>query len=738
MSEQSFGDFGSDILSDLESFYSVKDNVKDYLDNAPSKLVVHTSTIPFASGLDINPQGNTKELHHGNTREEHFCQRQNCMFAPVKKPRYPEVIHANCPCQATEDSSGKKKIPICFLEYLRDLSRPITPTEEGEPQKRKFSDRSVMFCTNGASIFGEKYPSEIRKQVNAKGWRDLDDSKIPEIMDQLYWYRRYSNKKELVRQKSSCGFLKTALRNIIANLDAMVIKLFYSFGAECYDYREIARRTARAFDQMLPEFLRKVGDSYEKQEDMVFRQIKPWLKRIKSLWHDSDLKVQITCLDYDDSSKIMEDFFGTAKRVLKDKIHNWWAVGINYLKTPAWAFRMAYLCETRAFSHFPEAIKKELEYEQFKSLVRPAEKPDPAIVKLIYASTQSEMEREKIPHNGFLEMSGNFDKIAENLREDPMFNSIIAKLAMDIPFTAEQSQTRSAGGKAEADRIILKEFREKNIMIPIRDLNTGAIKEYFDPPALNSSNPQKALFWIAIESAVIFLRSFRKAPYIKSKSEDSWPPEIIDSYFKTVLIAISEPLKLRFLIKGSSMLHHALAPMACVLAYFLAKGKSFRAGLLGSNQAWKFEKRCADAQGEASFAYDSLGNAKSILFGFLDWKEATDWIIKMYGLSNLRAQMDYIGFHKFYGDLCLRIMAEPQKVSYLDEVGWIKDGFMMGMLGTKNILHGLHLCEAALSREYLESLNKFEDPKIPEYQNFGLLHQQNLTEPIVQVTASLS
>lgn len=600
---------------------------------------------------------------------------------------------------------------MCFLQVLPSLGKKINPFPE---ETRSFTLEKILWCTDATSIFDEVYNNEMQKISHAKGWDFIQEvESVLACLRQLYWFQFVANETISAIRRSQTTSLKTYVYNILQTIDGLLIKMFFSFPLETHNYRDLAMKTANLFSKLFADYCKQSESGPSK----TYSQIKPFLQDVGFLFHSRDQAVRMSILDggllkY----PAIAGFFSSCFNNYYEHIQRVWSTReVDLTLTLSWVYRMAFFCKTRVIGHVPECDAYPSDLEYLGSISQPEEKVDKELLQLFSQSVTVGLKSEGVEPGGLREFG------AEKLPED-IFETL-EDLDFDVKPTADAVHTRSEGGKCESGRALLQSLRRDKLLIPVYNLQTGAVVSIFKPPEPGSAGYKRAVFWACLNILLNDLAT-RFEGYNYSEHH-TWPVSYRDDLFSTEVVRINEPGKIRRLVKTSNTLNAALAIGSSLLASQLAQGSSHNVGMKGSNQTWNFEQRLGRDSKESAFMYsDDLAELKpEIVFGFQDWSKASDYVNKRVGLMLLSAAYRWVSFPSWYGNVILRALGEPLSfeyrvfnTSYREKVtksGWITRGFMMGLQNTKNILHLLHYCAGALSDEYLQQLGWIKTVSYP-------------------------
>jgi hypothetical protein len=590
------------------------------------------------------------------------------MFKPKAGPRQPQIVADLCPCRHSSAT------PVCFLDFL-NKQVDLTLLHHREHALEK-----AAFCPDAVSIFDENYGTAEIKSIGAKGWQDMiNPDAVIRTLNRLYWFKKFVpnsmvNKihKDLTTRLRRT---KTAIKESIMTLDGLIIKRIFAFRGITNSYREIAKQTADLFVDLYKDYHRPEGESTAKT---VYGELKPFFQKVKSEFHMPDLEQRDNFLYHRFETGSLRRFFQDEFQGLIQEMGILWTEkNVDYVCSTSWIYRCQFLAQTRNLGHLPPCLAT-AKMEEY--------------IEKIDEFGQNDDSREDVAQLVFRLVLAELPRKAKNMcnkkgKENP-FNDV----DLTVPPTASQNQTRSMGGKPEDARLILNEAKTANWDIPVRDYQSGRILNTIKVTD-DMSTWKMELHWLALEICHKFLIG-------KKAFGRYWE---ID---KGTLVGISEPGKLRVLLKLDSFLAWALMPAAKICSSALALDPAHYAGLKASDHAWKFQRRIDSDSQEAGFAYETDGNiSEDVLFGFEDWTQATDFIRKRYGVAMLAALFGHIAFPKWYSDFVIDLTCMPIFVEYKGIVRddnmtaietkkqfWLRDGYPMGLQMTKVVLHLSHIC----------------------------------------------
>jgi hypothetical protein len=326
----------------------------------------------------------------------------------------------------------------------------------------------------------------------------------------------------------------------------------------------------------------------------------------------------------------------------------------------------------------------------------------------------------------FPEGEYNYRLQGEDKELDDLLKDSASEILVTLKGSASINHTVSEGGKTEDARLILRAAIENRWQIPIRDLDTGEIKETFCVEIEPDEYPDwgRALFWISFQCSLnywirkrVIKNTALYYPFFKGGVE--FKPDVMAAS----IVHISEPGKERNLTKSHAMLAWLLTPASKVAASALSRLKEHKVGLLGSSHEWNHGKRISAESGESKWMYYNISGVvrATVLNSYKDWIESTDWIGKLVGWAHLSTLLEYLAFPRLYVQLVKFMVTLPQpceeaitysisegdndfKRTIIKWDGAIREGFMMGNPITKPVLRLIHVSELEANIYYLEQL----------------------------------
>lgn len=713
----------------------------------PSRYVCHTHTIPLATQLDYDHSFKDdrpyKSLFHGFQSDDPDarapCSKRSCMYVDSKGSRHNERVQKNCPCLDVTTPEGGPLAPICFMRYLKSLSRNISdsPLEtelKGEQSPSSYLDPSeIMFCHSADGLFDERYPGYVRDSVEATSWSRIRTvEQLHLLLTWTYWYRKYGKSAKLYGlltkavEHMSFAALKMAIQQVCHTVNGLLMKVFFALGPEVSSYRKLAEFTAYLFKSMLIDYTRT--PIYEagvlrppSEEESCYIELKNWFNMIKATFNTSDREIRMSWIEYDFKDRSLRAYLRPMILRLRDRINGQWEQSrLDYTRSLAYVYRATTLCQTRVMGYLPRAFAEFRRREFRETVNRPLEKVPKEKIELIRLAVRRRLQR------AFPE--GEFNYRLDSEKDDKL-DQLLLESAGDILMTLKGSasvdHTVSEGGKIEDARLVLRHAIEEKWKIPIRDLDSGEIKEYIVVEIEPDEFPDwgRPLFWISFQCCLnywIRKRVHKNVshyyPFFVNGKE--YTPDIMQAQ----IVHISEPGKERNLTKSHAMLAWNLTPGAKVLMTVLARLDEHKVGLLGASHEWNHGKRTSAESGESGWMYDRATTRilSTILSSYKDWKESTDWICKLVGWAHISTVLEYIAFPRLYTLMIKFMTTLPQPcreaITYTlnDEGGYdrtsiewngaIREGYMMGNPVTKPVLHTVHVSELEVNRWYLEEL----------------------------------
>lgn len=690
-----------------------------------SEYVLHTSTIPLATTLDLqyarrkSKANRLVSLFHGET-DEHpdvLCSKRSCMYLREDRSRCNEKVKSNCPCLTIQQSDGLPLSPICFLTYIKSLNRNLVG--QIDEDAFRIEPSKIMFCQDSQGCFDNKYPGEIRDMLGVTGWGHISNINYLELMDSLFWYR--TNKKQykldtLLRKvvdKRGLPYFKRILKQTLYTLDGLIVKKLVVFGPELGDYYRFAGQTARLFKDLFSEY---AADSLadlppEMENSSLYSEMKDHFNHCKEFFYKGTHEEKQSWLNWPFKNKGLGAFWGTEMRRLKAYIfQHVGTVDGPYTSSLAWIFRSTTFCQTRNLGYLPTHLS-EIKFASFREAIsRPVEKLGPENDRLIRMAVRNRFERSEV-REGFLQHP-------EGDVENAIAQQVYSKINLDLKGSASIDHKIIEGGKLEDARLTIRRIIDYGWKVPVRSLETNEVLEWIMVTEGDYDERwNRILFWFSYQLALNWLceRGMEKEEYYVSFPLSD-TEDYSDDILRASIVHIMEPGKARNLVKGTGLSAWFLTPAAKILQATLALLPEHRAGLELSAHDWVHTRRTSSESDESGFIYNQVGGTLNpgVSQVFKDWQESTDFIGKRVGAAHLSAMMDYIGFPQAYGEMVIKIIREPQPVTEvmkfavetdgvsegtfreIERTSWIsfvREGYMMGMPVTKVILHLIHVSE---------------------------------------------
>jgi hypothetical protein len=615
----------------------------------------------------------------------------------------------------------KEVEPLCFLSFWKSATYHLK--RDGEKDS-KMDLQSVMFCFDSIGIFDKKYNGMVRDKFGLSSWSNVTEKTLPDVLHGLYWFRKHSRRfhlRDIVEEAIKVlpfGLVLLWIKQSIHMINGLILKQLFSLGPEMGTYAKLSEDTARLFKQLFTEYMGREFMAKHKTKP-IFEECKDLSKAVKEHGTGLSYELRTSFLDWEFKNPALAGFFLPPFKRLKAYVGFFKTKGIDVTTSLAWKFRIAELHQTRVLGYVPTHLADKLSATYRQDVTRSRKPQDPKRLRLIELLVLQEMLQNSGIKPEFLRQSDLSDS-----EEIEKIRRILSKIELDLKPTASIHHLVREGGKLEDARQVLKAIRDQKLLIPIRNLETLEIKKTL--PLLEVDYPDDIsvyLFYSSIQMVMNFLVDRGKLVedfYVPLKGLEKFENKVLEA----VIVHIDEPGKLRELIKNSPILSWFLSPGSKLCQATLALHPDHKAGLEFGNQDWSHIKRISGDSSESRFMYGPDGKTKSdIQFGYEDWSQATDFLSRLIGLTELKAFMQYIGFPKGYGNLILTISEMPQRVSTLvryriigltndeDQLekieipfeGWIHEGFMMGNQITKTILHLTHLGQKALALAKLKS-----------------------------------
>jgi len=701
--------------------HGVKINLHD-----TSKYVIHTSTIPISTNVDIryliDPENTGRECHtlfHGYTEssEELHCSKRSCMLMNrTNDRRNRETIFYNCPCRDVNTEISLK--PLCFMMYVKSLNRNLAPMnmeEYHQPFRKPLIPEEIMFCHNSIGIFDNSYPGPLRDKIKVTGWNKVKTINVDIVLRHLWWYRKYAPtlnlSSDIIKLFTKVGDQRG--RHIVMQslhtINSVIVKKLTALGPELGTYRQIAESTAYAFKELIFDYSQNpqydlLGNLLEPKG--LYTDLKAFGNWIKTHFHMNEREMRLKVFNFESESKGFNKLLGLElKRLHKIVELEMLSSGNDYTLSPAFMFRMITLSQNRGMGYLPDALA-ECARKQYRDRVnRDVEKLPLERQKLLYAAMQKHLHK-----GGIIPNTLNSPNAVEQAK------LITSFVEIPIKGTASVDTFVKDGGKLEDARRLLTTAQLEGWKIPIRNLETNDITGWLEVSKDDPEDPERILFWISYQ---LFLNHW----YKDKPGKETWLHDFPNNPHKGRLmdariLHISEPNKERNLTKSHACLAWMLTPAAKILQGTLALLPEHVAGLTESGHDWRHLKRISSESEESWFLYGrgtgtTIPNFSQV---FKDWTESTDFINKHVGFIHIKAIMDYIGFPEAYGAVVLQTIVEPQPVTEVLHFrtiggveekstilwnGHIREGFMMGNPVTKPILHAVHCTELEITTEFL-------------------------------------
>jgi hypothetical protein len=675
------------IMSDTGSLTTITDD---------TRFIVHTSTIPYANIMNVAFKNTTNYI-------EHDISCENCMLGKYKLM----PIQDKCPCLDLDESLHE----TCFLTFLKTIKNYDYLEDEDYPVR---NPKEFTFCKDSVNILSHKYPSTLRKITGVTGFHQIDDiDKLNKLFKTLYWFKFTTNPfQSFLRQRNDFIYLLRSIKQTIYTINGLLTKLFFIVCE--YNYKDVAIKTAKLFEDIMFDYMKKPnyideGTTVETvtKNESIMLELKDFHKHVKTYFNCLDYEKRINVFNYKFNFESLQEFFDLILNKLSDSYNRYFLQeGRDFSETLSWKFSMSLLLQTRSLGYLPQrvAFYQDQKYRSSISTVR--ENPTPEVTRMIEIAIKNELLM-YVPLNIY----NTTDTLSEDKYSDEALKAL-NNVDMPIKMAASYDTILAKGGKLEDCRLLIKFAIENDINIPVRDLKTNAIKEYFK--ATDTQSYSKIAFWLSYELAYEYLiiyayKQKQRIPFIEPYEgfKFIFPIQKINTFLHATILHIQEPLKQRNLTKSTSELTWFLTPGGKMLQEVLAKLPEHTVGLKYSSDAWKFQQQLhPHSAGGFIFKNDEVLSSR---FVYSDWTEASDNINKKLGYHHLKAIMEYSAFPLAYRGMILHILLIPQPVkevlqdNNLDKVlfkGAIRNGFMMGNPITKSILHLLHVSELRIAKDF--------------------------------------
>jgi len=640
-----------------------------------SKYLIHSSTIPLASTMFVEPfYSKPKSL-------EHSCQE--CMYGRKKTGSCRE----SCPCQ---------KIPLFNVEhrcFLTFIEKAIKPRHIFDGKITELAS-DYAFCFDTVALGDRLYPSDVRDVIHIQGWKpDLREFQVIKLLNQLYWFKSAKNHQNLEKLVSKMfnKFAERAAGKILRHihfLDNLVMKTVVALPSYLDNYTWFSNSIGITFNDLLQDDL--------KEKDFLYTKYKEFGKYIKSCFNAEDVYVRAQILDYPLPERIFQLIKNPLDKYKEDIFNLFQNQFIDLTDTLEWRRTMTILLQNRMMELPPDHYVETEVIRYLDKIVEEVKEDSPTDIMPVL---QSALDRNDIPNDIIQQETG---KLAESLH-----NMIAESLRIDTKVTASYEYTRDEGGKLENARILIKEFFSQKLPIYVYDLQTGKRIEEIHPHIEKRDDISlhaELIFWISFQlsiNALVRMDLMQRSKWHPILYENRKPHPFEDSIFKMKAEFIKEPGKLRGLSKTSAIFYWTTSPMMGIMNSVLALIPEHYDGLKRGSHGWRYAKRVSSTGPEGGRIFLEDGKVDPSFFHFYtDWKEATDFIDKKFGLRLFIGWGSITYIPAFYLDVCGRMLQVDLEMEYIPDKtlserigprrGKVKRGFMMGLPLTKTILH---LCQ---------------------------------------------
>jgi len=273
------------VASDTGSFTTV---------TSDTRFIVHTSTIPFAN--IFNAALRSDEVM------EHSLLCKDCMLDPIKAL----PLSHKCPCLDLDEDIEE----VCFLTFLRLVKNKSE--DNMDIPDAKISEFS--FCKDSVNILSHKYPRVLRDICQVTGFHQVTQiSTLVQIMKTLYWFKfSRINFQEIHKIREDMAYLLKCVKQTIYTINGLLVKSFFIAGD--FHYKDLAFKTAKLFDDILMDYIRRpvyVDDNTVaevNQMQSIMLDLKKSHKHMKTYFNGCDYERRIIALNYKFNFQSLEDF----------------------------------------------------------------------------------------------------------------------------------------------------------------------------------------------------------------------------------------------------------------------------------------------------------------------------------------------------------------------------------------------------------------------------------------------
>jgi len=391
------------------------------------------------------------------------------------------------------------------MVFLKSLSHNLSPKKDQEISTlgQKIKAEEVMFCYDCQSILDESYGAVLKAETHNKGFSYISDvDTLLSLLNSLYWFRKFGEPSyklsSIIRTavaKRGIYFVKESLKQSLHTLNGFILKKFYAFGPEIVRYRQLAEQTARLFRDFFIEYTMSDGESFPPyMPNGIYHEAKEFFNSMKMKFHRATPEKRREAIEFDFSNGSLKAFFRTEMLRLQALITAEAISGRDYTDSLAYFFRMTEACQTRVMGYVPSYYATSNSQKFHEKVTRPLESPTKQELNLIYAGVQVTLGESGVPRNILTNSEDNVD--LRTLR------SCLQDISLDISLSSSVDHSYSEAGKLEDARLLFRKIKERNWLIPIKDLHDGSIIEYL-PPLLDfddeSVNLSRYLFWTCFQ-----------------------------------------------------------------------------------------------------------------------------------------------------------------------------------------------------------------------------------------------
>ena len=167
-------------------------------------ICVHTSTLPFATIMDVNEYRKKHDTSAKCMRHSSHGRCAHCMVNHAQDiPRSGEYVRANCPCHSRNE---REPTYCCYLSTLDAVELDLGSGKPGGFQPNEDGDFSDFQCLNHGewfvcpdheNILSSSYGTEGRAITGLAGWSQVFSStEAYKVLNSTYWFRIGYNRNE--------------------------------------------------------------------------------------------------------------------------------------------------------------------------------------------------------------------------------------------------------------------------------------------------------------------------------------------------------------------------------------------------------------------------------------------------------------------------------------------------------------------------------------------------------------